>query len=169
MFSSEAYGQKNLLFKDSTSELVPIATQTYEAWLGREYLHAMKGLLCDPNRKSTFLFSRWPQPDDGYGQACLRGGQRRTHTPGGVCASWPQWEPVSSTSLPLMVGEEASLESNGSTVPWKPYLLWGLGSRTPGSVLGRVSLPLHPVIKSCLSPSTVPFSSQNASLLPILP
>ncbi|XP_030894470.1 melanotransferrin isoform X4 [Leptonychotes weddellii] len=49
MFSSEAYGQKNLLFKDSTSELVPIATQTYEAWLGREYLHAMKGLLCDPN------------------------------------------------------------------------------------------------------------------------
>ncbi|XP_032154051.1 melanotransferrin isoform X5 [Sapajus apella] len=49
MFSSEAYGQKNLLFKDSTSELVPIATQTYEAWLGHEYLHAMKGLLCDPN------------------------------------------------------------------------------------------------------------------------
>ncbi|XP_054556446.1 melanotransferrin isoform X2 [Talpa occidentalis] len=49
MFSSEAYGQKNLLFKDTTSELVPIATQTYEAWLGREYLHAMKGLLCDPN------------------------------------------------------------------------------------------------------------------------
>lgn len=51
MFSSEAYGQKNLLFKDATSELVPIATQTYEAWLGPEYLHAMKGLLCDPNRK----------------------------------------------------------------------------------------------------------------------
>ncbi|XP_037590973.1 melanotransferrin isoform X5 [Cebus imitator] len=49
MFSSEAYGQKNLLFKDSTSELVPIATQTYEAWLGHEYLHAMKGLLCDPS------------------------------------------------------------------------------------------------------------------------
>lgn len=62
MFSSEAYGQKNLLFKDATSELVPIATQTYEAWLGPEYLHAMKGLLCDPNRKSTHLFSRCPQP-----------------------------------------------------------------------------------------------------------
>ncbi|XP_036705466.1 melanotransferrin isoform X1 [Balaenoptera musculus] len=57
MFSSEAYGQKNLLFKDSTSELVPIATQTYEAWLGREYLHAMKGLLCDPNRLPHYL--RW--------------------------------------------------------------------------------------------------------------
>lgn len=80
MFSSEAYGQKNLLFKDATSELVPIATQTYEAWLGREYLHAMKGLLCDPNRKSTFLFSCWPQPDYGCGQACWRGGHRRTHT-----------------------------------------------------------------------------------------
>ncbi|XP_076973667.1 melanotransferrin [Tamandua tetradactyla] len=57
MFSSEAYGQKNLLFKDSTSELVPIATQTYEAWLGHEYLHAMQGLLCDPNRLPHYL--RW--------------------------------------------------------------------------------------------------------------
>ncbi|XP_019652525.2 melanotransferrin isoform X2 [Ailuropoda melanoleuca] len=57
MFSSEAYGEKNLLFKDSTSELVPIATQTYEAWLGGEYLHAMKGLLCDPNRLPHYL--RW--------------------------------------------------------------------------------------------------------------
>lgn len=54
MFSSEAYGQKNLLFKDSTLELVPIATQSYEAWLGQEYLQAMKGLLCDPNRESSF-------------------------------------------------------------------------------------------------------------------
>ncbi|XP_058412050.1 melanotransferrin isoform X2 [Diceros bicornis minor] len=57
MFSSETYGQKNLLFKDTTSELVPIATQTYEAWLGPEYLHAMKGLLCDPNRLPHYL--RW--------------------------------------------------------------------------------------------------------------
>nr|XP_015300315.1 PREDICTED: melanotransferrin [Macaca fascicularis] len=57
MFSSKAYGQKDLLFKDSTSELVPIATQTYEAWLGQEYLHAMKGLLCDPNRLPPYL--RW--------------------------------------------------------------------------------------------------------------
>lgn len=55
MFSSEAYGQKNLLFKDSTLELVPIATQNYEAWLGQEYLQAMKGLLCDPNRESLSL------------------------------------------------------------------------------------------------------------------
>lgn len=62
MFSSEAYGQKNLLFKDATSELVPIATQTYEAWLGPEYLHAIKGLLCDPNRKSTCLSSHCLQP-----------------------------------------------------------------------------------------------------------
>ncbi|XP_045859512.1 melanotransferrin isoform X4 [Meles meles] len=57
MFSSKAYGQKDLLFKDSTTELVPIATQTYEAWLGREYLHAIKGLLCDPNRLPHYL--RW--------------------------------------------------------------------------------------------------------------
>uniref|UniRef100_A0A452T790 Melanotransferrin n=1 Tax=Ursus maritimus TaxID=29073 RepID=A0A452T790_URSMA len=57
MFSSEAYGEKNFVFKDSTSELVPIAAQTYEAWLGGEYLHAMKGLLCDPNRLPHYL--RW--------------------------------------------------------------------------------------------------------------
>ncbi|XP_039106824.1 melanotransferrin [Hyaena hyaena] len=57
MFSSQAYGQKDLLFKDATSELVPIATQSYEAWLGREYLQAMKGLLCDPNRLPRYL--RW--------------------------------------------------------------------------------------------------------------
>ncbi|XP_053528883.1 melanotransferrin isoform X5 [Artibeus jamaicensis] len=55
MFSSEAYGQKNLLFKDATSELVPIATQTYEAWLGPEYLRAMKGFLCDSNRLPHYL------------------------------------------------------------------------------------------------------------------
>lgn len=62
MFSSEAYGQKNLLFKDATSELVPIATQTYEAWLGPEYLHAIRGLLCDPNRKCTCLPSHCLPP-----------------------------------------------------------------------------------------------------------
>lgn len=62
MFSSEAYGQKNLLFKDSTLELVPIATQNYEAWLGQEYLRAMKGLLCDPNRESSCACPRQPHP-----------------------------------------------------------------------------------------------------------
>ena len=120
MFSSEAYGQKNLLFKDSTSELVPIATQTYEAWLGREYLHAMKGLLCDPNRKSSCLFSRRPSPHRRRGQAFWRGGQRRTLTPEGVCVTWPRWEPVASTFLPLGVGEEDSLESHGLLYPGNP-------------------------------------------------
>ncbi|XP_027704621.1 melanotransferrin isoform X2 [Vombatus ursinus] len=57
MFDSETFQQKNLLFKDSTMELVPIATQTYEAWLGPEYLHAMMGLVCDPNRLPSYL--RW--------------------------------------------------------------------------------------------------------------
>ncbi|XP_035874181.1 melanotransferrin isoform X2 [Phyllostomus discolor] len=55
MFSSEAYGQKNLLFKDATSELVPIATQTYESWLGPEYLRAMKGFLCDSSGLPHYL------------------------------------------------------------------------------------------------------------------
>ncbi|KFQ12273.1 Melanotransferrin, partial [Leptosomus discolor] len=49
MFDSTAYGAQNLLFKDSTTELVAITTQNYEAWLGDEYLHAMQALSCDPN------------------------------------------------------------------------------------------------------------------------
>lgn len=86
MFSSDAYGQKNLLFKDATSELVPIATQTYEAWLGHEYVQAMKGLLCDPNRKSTHLFSRWLQPILTAGVAGLSGEiARGGHSPQEVC------------------------------------------------------------------------------------
>lgn len=69
MFSSKAYGQKNLLFKDSTLELVPIATQNYEAWLGQEYLHAMKGLLCDPNRESSCACPCQPPSLPGHNMA----------------------------------------------------------------------------------------------------
>ncbi|XP_001381165.4 melanotransferrin [Monodelphis domestica] len=57
MFESEAFQQRNLLFKDSTIELVPIATSTYQAWLGPDYLQAMAGLLCDPDRLPSHL--RW--------------------------------------------------------------------------------------------------------------
>lgn len=86
MFSSEAYGQKDLLFKDATSELVPIATQSYEAWLGREYLQAMKGLLCDPNRKSTGLLPHWLQPSRTTGMAMLSGeAAGRGHSPQELC------------------------------------------------------------------------------------
>lgn len=110
MFSSEAYGQKNLLFKDSTMELVPIATQTYEAWLGREYLHAMKGLLCDPNRKSPSLLLPAPaQPDCGMAGS-LRGLARGGYSPGRPGLQlWPPWELGTSAGLPLGLGGEASL------------------------------------------------------------
>ncbi|KAL7991176.1 hypothetical protein Chor_012831 [Crotalus horridus] len=56
MFDSAVYGGKNLLFKDSTVELVPIMEQTYQAWLGDEYLRAMRGLDCDP--KTALLKKR---------------------------------------------------------------------------------------------------------------
>ncbi|XP_035190799.1 melanotransferrin isoform X2 [Oxyura jamaicensis] len=49
MFDSTAYGAQNLIFRDSTTELVAITSQNYKAWLGDEYLHAMEGLSCDPN------------------------------------------------------------------------------------------------------------------------
>ncbi|XP_077204035.1 melanotransferrin isoform X2 [Paroedura picta] len=57
MFDSVAYGGKNLLFKDSTTQLVPIEEQTYQTWLGTEYLHAVQGLDCDPTRLPKSL--RW--------------------------------------------------------------------------------------------------------------
>uniref|UniRef100_A0A8C8S3F0 Melanotransferrin n=1 Tax=Pelusios castaneus TaxID=367368 RepID=A0A8C8S3F0_9SAUR len=57
MFDSAAYSAKNLLFKDSTTELVPIPNQNYQAWLGDEYMHAMRGLSCDPSRLPESL--RW--------------------------------------------------------------------------------------------------------------
>ncbi|XP_015284559.1 PREDICTED: melanotransferrin-like [Gekko japonicus] len=57
MFDSVAYGGKNLLFKDSTTQLVPIEEETYQAWLGKEYLHAVRGLDCDPTRLPRSL--RW--------------------------------------------------------------------------------------------------------------
>lgn len=53
MFDSAAYGAQNLLFRDSTTELVAITAQDYQAWLGDEYLHAMQALSCDPNSKSS--------------------------------------------------------------------------------------------------------------------
>uniref|UniRef100_A0A672UTX6 Ovotransferrin n=1 Tax=Strigops habroptila TaxID=2489341 RepID=A0A672UTX6_STRHB len=49
MFDSAAYGAQNLLFKDSTTELVAITDQNYQAWLGDDYLHAIQALSCDPN------------------------------------------------------------------------------------------------------------------------
>ncbi|NXY48945.1 TRFM protein, partial [Ceuthmochares aereus] len=49
MFDSAAYGAQNLLFRDSTTELVAITGQNYQEWLGNEYLHAIQALSCNPN------------------------------------------------------------------------------------------------------------------------
>lgn len=51
MFDSAAYDAQNLLFRDSTTELVAVTAQNYQAWLGDEYLHAMEALSCNPNSK----------------------------------------------------------------------------------------------------------------------
>nr|XP_035130854.2 melanotransferrin isoform X3 [Callithrix jacchus] len=92
MFNSDAYGQKNLMFKDSTSELVPIATQTYEAWLGHEYLHAMKGLLCDPNpedKSNSYFVVAVVKRDSSHAFTLdeLRG-KRSCHASFGSPAGW---------------------------------------------------------------------------------
>ncbi|NXA53972.1 TRFM protein, partial [Nothocercus julius] len=49
LFDSAAYGAQNLLFRDATTELVAITAQSYQAWLGDEYLHAVRALSCDPS------------------------------------------------------------------------------------------------------------------------
>ncbi|XP_042676654.1 melanotransferrin isoform X2 [Centrocercus urophasianus] len=49
MFDSTAYSAQNLMFRDSTTELVAVTSQNYQAWLGDEYLHVMQALSCDPN------------------------------------------------------------------------------------------------------------------------
>ncbi|KAM4771110.1 melanotransferrin [Rhinophrynus dorsalis] len=57
MFDSSAYSGTNLLFKDSTTELRIISNQTYQAWLGDEFLQAMKGMDCEPDKLPKSL--RW--------------------------------------------------------------------------------------------------------------
>ncbi|XP_018119105.2 melanotransferrin isoform X1 [Xenopus laevis] len=57
MFDSSAYNSNNLLFSDMTTELRAIADQTYQTWLGDEYLQAMKGIDCKPDQLPKSL--RW--------------------------------------------------------------------------------------------------------------
>ncbi|XP_069069248.1 melanotransferrin isoform X2 [Pleurodeles waltl] len=57
MFDSSSYGGKNLLFRDSTTQLTMISNPAYQAWLGDEFLNAMKGLDCDPSSLPSSL--RW--------------------------------------------------------------------------------------------------------------
>ena len=124
MFSSEAYGQKNLLFKDATSELVPIATQTYEAWLGPEYLRAMKGFLCDSKGKSTCLFSHWLQPGRAARMAGFSGEMIGV---GGSGVGVPLQEGSPLFSLPCLQrsGEKASPKLGGLLFPEAPPLSGG--------------------------------------------
>ncbi|XP_028650403.1 melanotransferrin [Erpetoichthys calabaricus] len=57
MFDSSAYSSKDLLFKDTTTALIKIEKQTYEAWLGNDYLNALSALDCSPGRVPEYL--RW--------------------------------------------------------------------------------------------------------------
>ncbi|KAM5165314.1 melanotransferrin [Mantella aurantiaca] len=57
MFDSSTYDGSNLIFRDATTELRPISNQTYQAWLGDEFLRAMTGIDCDPDNLPKFL--RW--------------------------------------------------------------------------------------------------------------
>ena len=48
MFDSANYSSTDLIFKDSTVELVALGDKdTYEEFLGQEYLEAIKAITCD--------------------------------------------------------------------------------------------------------------------------
>lgn len=67
MFDSAKYQSADLIFKDSTTELIPILNQTYQAWLGPEYLGAMRGLDC---RAESIPTLRWCTLSTGEVQKC---------------------------------------------------------------------------------------------------
>ncbi|XP_075719776.1 melanotransferrin [Rhinoderma darwinii] len=50
IFDSSAYNGSNLLFRDATTEFRMISNQTYQSWLGDEFLQAMTGIDCDANK-----------------------------------------------------------------------------------------------------------------------
>ncbi|XP_056419183.1 melanotransferrin [Hyla sarda] len=57
MFDSAAYNGINLLFRDATIEFRTISNQTYQSWLGDEFLQAMTGIDCDLDKLQKPL--RW--------------------------------------------------------------------------------------------------------------
>ncbi|XP_007896632.2 melanotransferrin [Callorhinchus milii] len=67
MFESDVYGGIDLMFKDTTTELIQILNKTYEAWLGPEYLGAMRGLDCSSDSVPTL---RWCTQSTGELQKC---------------------------------------------------------------------------------------------------
>lgn len=45
MFDSSAFQGKDLIFKDSTVEIVPVKEKrTYTEWLGSEYIESLEGM-----------------------------------------------------------------------------------------------------------------------------
>ena len=58
MFDSDGYDGSNLLFKDSTLELVAAGDKdTYQKWLGEEYYNAVKALECKTSSSQKVSFS----------------------------------------------------------------------------------------------------------------
>ncbi|KAG9493992.1 hypothetical protein GDO78_001711, partial [Eleutherodactylus coqui] len=57
IFDSTAYNGTNLLFRDATREFRMISNQTYQSWLGDEFLQAMTGIDCIRDKLPKAL--RW--------------------------------------------------------------------------------------------------------------
>ncbi|VDP87789.1 unnamed protein product [Schistosoma mattheei] len=58
MFNSE-FGQKDLIFNDDTESLslIPWENQTYEAWLGQQFIQMVENLQVISNRYENGLYN----------------------------------------------------------------------------------------------------------------
>lgn len=67
LFNSTKYKGKDLLFKDSTKQLVDVKDKnTYEKWLGKDYLEDLKALrACPTTPRSTTPSPTRPRPTAG--------------------------------------------------------------------------------------------------------
>ena len=67
LFNSSKYKGKDLLFKDSTKQLVDVKDKnTYEKWLGKDYLEDLKALrACPTTPRSTTPSPTRPRPTAG--------------------------------------------------------------------------------------------------------
>ena len=67
LFNSSKYKGKDLLFKDSTKQLVDVKDKnTYEKWLGTDYLEDLKALkACQTTPRPTTPWPTTPRPTAG--------------------------------------------------------------------------------------------------------
>lgn len=63
MFSSSEFQKQDLIFKDSTVEIVPVGERrTFESWLGQPFLDSLEGLESSQCSRAGETFVLWDSP-----------------------------------------------------------------------------------------------------------